>query len=60
MDSGQMDELAALLAEKAVTLDGMAPRYATTSPTEQARLTGKAEGVRLALSFLEEYRRGAR
>lgn len=48
-------DLAERLTEKARTLDGMAER--ATLGAEANRLIGKAEGVRLALSFINEHLR---
>jgi hypothetical protein len=51
----EMDDLAERLTDKALILDGMAEE--ARSHPEWMRLRGKAEGVRLALSFVDEYRR---
>lgn len=52
-----LDDLAARLNEKAVALDELAERQ-DRSRSHYTRLKGKAEGVRLALSFVEEVIRG--
>ena len=59
--SGQLSDLAERLTEKAVVLDDMAEaaRRDDEGWLTVARLRGKAEGVRLALSFVEEIIRGA-
>lgn len=53
----EMYDLAARLREKAETLDALADRQ-DHSRSHYVRLQGKAEGVRLALSFVEEITRG--
>lgn len=51
-----LDDLSVLLAEKAATLDQMAVDAHPAGPVEVSRLSGKAEGVRLARSFVDEMR----
>lgn len=62
MTDEQLDDLIARLNEKAEACARLAELKHTASNgrsvAEVARLKGKAEGVWLALSFLEEVRRG--
>lgn len=52
---GDLRELRERLNEKAALLDGMAAAASTWhGPSTQARLAGKADGVRLAVSFIDE------
>lgn len=53
---GALTDLSVRLAEKDATLQSMASEQ---SGEDKARLLGKAEGVRLAQSFLDELRREA-
>jgi hypothetical protein len=53
---GHLTDLAERIREKATICDGMAET--ASDDWEKIRLAGKASGIRLALSFVEEYRRG--
>ncbi len=53
----QVHDLRKRLEDAAETLDGLG-RYNPLQPNETGRLLGKAQGVRLALSYLDEYERG--
>lgn len=55
---GALQELRSRLAEKAVTLSEMADRASALG--ESRRLRGKAEGVDLAISFVDELLREGR
>lgn len=55
-----VDELIGRMSEKEATLKEMASEKDPNDEIERARLSGKAEGVNLALSFLREYAHEAR